>query len=325
ELTRHPVEFPIRMGDVRGLVSLPELRAGAFGRPRLVTPPLIRDGKSIGWSDGRGPSTVWGTAFGDQLDGTGTVFVSMLAIRFSLPDTRPESVQQAANELFESVGPWSRRLEDWISVVLDRNPSEPTPMTWPFEERTHRTVDGLTLDYVDPTGRSSTLLASAQATLHRFEVVSQLGESAWSNILDHVNAGTDAPNERILLRDSRVELRQDHHRRAVLDAATATEISLTRMLDEKLGELPQAVGEIIRQSARQIGPLTSTLRTLGVELPTSLKKDLAEVRNKVIHAGYHPSVGETRRAVELAAETVELSRPMTRVLAERNDHESSAE
>jgi hypothetical protein len=38
-LVRNPAEFPIQVGGVQGSASLPELRPGAFGRPRLVTPP----------------------------------------------------------------------------------------------------------------------------------------------------------------------------------------------------------------------------------------------------------------------------------------------
>lgn len=134
----------------------------------------------------------------------------------------------------------------------------------------------------------------------------------FQRIIDHANRGDDPPSERILLRDSRVELREGHHRRAVLDAATAAEIALTSMLDDRLKELPQEVAELIRRPNRQLGPLVRTLQHLEIELPSSLQRDLAEVRNRVVHAGYQPSMAEARRTVELAGIIVEQSRPIER-------------
>jgi hypothetical protein len=322
-LTRDVVEFPIQLCGTRGLVSLPELRPGAFGRPRLVTPPLIRRGATVGWGDGRGPSTRWGWSLADRWDQAQQVFVRMLAMRFPQPDARLESATEVADALFESIGEWSRRLEDWLDVSLneDRADTASHPLVSKTTERMHQVVDRLELKYVDEARTVSKLLAYLPPYSIDFLPQTPLVTETWSRILDHANAGREPPNERILLRDSRVQLAENHNRRAVLDAATAAELALTLMLDEILSGLPRSVGELIRRGARQLGPLAETLQRLGTRLPASFRQDLVEVRNQVIHAGYEPSTDMARRTVQLAHDLVEQARPLDRVLAPDDPHD----
>ena len=318
-LVRNPVEFLIQIGGIRGSASLPELRPGAFGRPRLVTPPLIRRGKTVGWSDGRGPSTIWGhTAGYERMDEVAGVAVAMLAMRFPLPDDRAASATQVADRLFKSIGPWSKRLEGWLEVVLDEIPTEPLPLPLNMG-RTVEKVHGLELQRVDKAGTTSRLLARQQPSTVTGRVIGTLEERVWWRLLDRVNTGVDPPSERMLLRDARDQLEGGHSRRAVLDAATAAEIGLTRMLDKKLEDLPRPVGDLIRHEARQLGSLVRTLQRLGVELPSSLHKDLAEVRNQVIHAGHQPSIAMARRTFLLARDLVEQASPINSLLLESGD------
>jgi hypothetical protein len=246
-LTRDPKEFPIRVGTIAGSASLPELRPGAFGRPRLVTPPLTRLGRSPGWSDGRGPSTRWGTPLDlDRLDDDGAVFVALLAMRFPLPTARTSSVGELAEQLYESMGPWSRRLTDWPDVVFDRSRLVRTTTTLVPRETARR--HGLTLERVDTAGSKTAEPPPPQPDPLEFEALQGVEEGDWRSILDRVSTSVEPPIERLLLRDARLELEQDP-RRAVLDAGTAAELALTRMLDDQLRGLPgNAVKTIIRQT-----------------------------------------------------------------------------
>jgi hypothetical protein len=315
-LVRNPVEFPIEVGGIRGSASLPELRAGAFGRPRLVTPPLIRGGRPVGWSDGRGPSTIWGWTWGERVDEDARVSVTMLAMRFPLPDDRAESVVQTADNLFESIGPWSKRLSDWVAIVLDLTPAGPWSLPTPSSgRRTVEKVGGLELQHVDAAGNAKKLLAREQpSSLTVWKSVAFLPEEAWWRLVERANAGVDPPTERLLLRDAREELEQDHGRRAVLDAATAAEIVLTQMLDDQLRGLPQGAAKIIRDQSRGLDRLASTLRRLGVAVSPSLQMRLADVRNQAIHTGRKPSLDEARVAYKLAVDLVEQARPLDDLL-----------
>jgi hypothetical protein len=92
------------------------------------------------------------------------------------------------------------------------------PPVEPFRfmpERTREVVNGLELEYVDKANTVSRLLAYPPPVSVVSVSSSQLATEAWSRVLDHLNAGVEPPNERILLRDARVQLAMDHSRRAV--------------------------------------------------------------------------------------------------------------
>jgi hypothetical protein len=311
-LTRDPKEFPIRVGTISGSASLPELRPGAFGRPRLVTPPLIRLGRSPGWSDGRGPSTPWGHPLDlDRLDDDGAVSVAMLAMRFPLPAAGPNSVGELVNRLYESMGPWSKRLTDWLDVVFDRPRFVRSKITLSYRKTAR--LHGLTLERVDAAGSKMTEPPPPQPEPIQFEVLQGVEERDWWSILDRVSAGVDPPIERLLLRDARQELEQDP-RRAVLDVGTAAELALTRMLDNQLRGLPSNVADVITRQSRQLGRLSETLSRLDVVLPQSLQNDLIDVRIAAAHRGRPPSIEQAEAALRLAGDLVEQAQPIRDLL-----------
>jgi hypothetical protein len=240
----------------------------------------------------------------------------MLAMRFPLPDVGPESTALLADRLFDAVKEWSTLLEDWLDVALDEiRDDTPIQPFFPPGTRTRRRVDGLELDHIDEAKAVTELRAFPLRGAFKTVPYAFLAAYAWRPILDHVSAGREPPSDRLLLRDARVQLAERHSRRAVLDAATAAELSLTQMLDDSLTGLPSEIRELIRRGARQLGPLASTLHRLGVTLPDSLPRDLVELRNRVIHAGYQPSMDAARRTVQLAHDLVEQAQPLQRLLA----------
>jgi hypothetical protein len=309
----NPAELPIQVGSVSGQAMLPELRAGAFGRPRLITPPLLRGDKAPGWSDGRGPSTAWGWGWGERFVDARDAFIHRLAMRFPLSGDKTSIAARTSQLLFESIGPWSQRLADWLEIVLYQIPT--SPFVPPLSRRpTLEERDGLWLDYVDAEGTQTKQLAVPGPISTIPVAMNRIEESTWRAILSNVGKGLSPPTERLLLRDARVAIEEEHPRRAVLDAGTATEIALSRLLDDRLQGVPIEVAKLVRDQNRELGRLRNALRNLGVLLPTSLQPDLIKLRNDAIHIGAEPSIEQAVTALSLARHVVEQAQPLDDIL-----------
>lgn len=101
------------------------------------------------------------------------------------------------------------------------------------------------------------------------------------------------PEEHLLLRDAREALSENQTRRAVLDAATAAEISLAALLDKEIASLPAALRQFAQEEYRSIGAFARVLRRIfGVNLRRDIDGGLANIRNRAIHGGFKPSTVE---------------------------------
>jgi hypothetical protein len=250
----------------------------------------------------------------DRLDQADDVFVLMLAMRFPIPADKVGSVHKFADHLYSSMAQWSNRLLDWLDVAFDKKPA-PTNTEIPLFRHKAERLHGLLLERVDEGGNTTAVPPPPQPTTSRLELVPSLEEADWWAIVDRVNAGVDPPVERLLLRDALRELEQQHPRRAVLDAGTAAELALTRMLDTELQELPRNIAELISRQSRQLGRLTETLSRLGIALPQTLQPDLIDVRNGAAHRGTPPTIEQAELAFNLAHALVERAQPIRGLLA----------
>jgi hypothetical protein len=307
-----PAELPILVGSVPGQAMLPELRVGAFGGPQLVTPSLLREEQVPERSDLPGPSTTWGFVLGERLADAREVHVYALAMRFSLSTDKPSIATRTSQLLFESIGPWSQRLADWLEVVLGR-PTRQLVTRLPRRPMLeHR--DGLQLHHVDAEGNRTMQLAVPGPETGFGEPKNRIEESTWRAILGNVSEGLNPPTERLLLRDARVAIEEEHPRRAVLDAGTATEIALSRLLDTRLQGVPGEIAKLVREQNRELGRLRSALGGFGVQLPPSLQQNLVKLRNDAIHSGDDPPMDKARTALSLAMEIVEQAQPLDNVV-----------
>lgn len=311
---RGPEEYPILVGRVEGLVSFPQLARGSFGWPRLIAPPLIKLGGEADRSSGHGRSSEWGWALLDRFDGQGHVHITMVGMRFHLPTGNGKAARQVAAELFGTIGPWSKTLSDWLDVLSDPKPM-PEPIPWtPPRAKPPEELHGLELLRVDHASERTRQLPPPQPTNLHFEPVTMVAEEAWRAILGYVSDGTAPPTERLLLRDATLAFDQGQLRRSVLDAATAAELALTKMLDERLHGVPPEVADEVRRHAQGLERLGQTLRRLGIEPPSQLRDVLGQIRNKAIHSGGEPTLQQARDAILLARTLVDQAQPLRRIL-----------
>lgn len=134
-----------------------------------------------------------------------------------------------------------------------------------------------------------------------------VGKSAWHRAVREANAGRPAPEPHLLLRDARAAANRRLLRRCVLDAATAAEVVLSPLL---ASHLDKAIGRSTRETLvsgqAAISRKIAALVALGIQLPSHLQRDLFNLRNKVIHEGRNPAIGETRRALDAASEVLRV-------------------
>jgi hypothetical protein len=125
---------------------------------------------------------------------------------------------------------------------------------------------------------------------------------------------TEPPLEWLLIRDARSLVTARQYRRAVIDACTAAEVSLTSLIDDKFDAdgTPEADRKRQFASHHGISRLKQLHRAVGAAgtLPTRLVEDVGALRNKAAHRGYEPTPAETGLAIDTATAVVELATPL---------------
>lgn len=127
--------------------------------------------------------------------------------------------------------------------------------------------------------------------------------------VERTNAGEDPPLEHALLVDGRWAWDRAQHRRAAVDAGTACELALQRILDDQLAALSDRARAAIVGEGRTLGRLVETVRKL-VDLPVDLTPGLVKVRNRAVHRGATIDASEAQRAIELAEDVVWIASPL---------------
>jgi len=138
----------------------------------------------------------------------------------------------------------------------------------------------------------------------------------WRTVLRLAGDQRVPPTEHVLLRDARGSLKRNELRRAILDAATAAEIAEAKILDGQTAPYGQAISDAIRDSNKDLGRLSATLRkTFNIPIPENFQEGLVSHRNRAIHAGVEPDQRAVMTAIDLAATVVEMATPLSSLLS----------
>lgn len=144
--------------------------------------------------------------------------------------------------------------------------------------------------------------------------VDRIGESALRKCLDLAGSGTQPPDEWLFIRDARSLVNAEQYRRAVIDACTAAELSLTARIDAQFNKNGTNAADREKEfkSHHGISRLKALHKKVGApeSLPKRLVEDVGSIRNKAAHKGYVPTLTETTLAIQIAATVVELVYPL---------------
>jgi hypothetical protein len=114
----------------------------------------------------------------------------------------------------------------------------------------------------------------------------------------------------VLLRDARSLNDAGQYRRAVIDAATASDVAVTQLLDAELQvKNPTNRTQILNKSL-MLGQKLSQLETLGSPLPQSFRDKLVAKRNVAVHEGAVIGEQECSDAIDEAVLVVEKAFPL---------------
>ena len=119
-------------------------------------------------------------------------------------------------------------------------------------------------------------------------------------ILKRASVGQYPPGYYMLLISALKHYNQKKYRQSILDSATAIEMTLTQLLDNKLVTITAQQRKLIFDKYRQISGLTSALKALGVTLPPDIGIKIGTPRNQAIHKGLEVTEAQAREALQVA-------------------------
>lgn len=128
------------------------------------------------------------------------------------------------------------------------------------------------------------------------------------NFLNSIGSVTECVpvrEELKFLRRSRYGFHESDFRRCVIEAATAQEILISRLLREKLAQPDKDVFHLLGLSRRGLGELLKNWKSLGGWLPQRQNKQLTDLRNKVVHEALTPTKEQALEYYETTRELLE--------------------
>lgn len=200
-------------------------------------------------------------------------------------------------QLFSEVDLWFDRVRTWVEAMADQDADITSPLAYLATPG-----GGLTII----TSESETISLPATANLITVTLPDDeaITLPKFRKAVGQANAGRVPSDAHVLLRDGRAALRRGQFRRAVIDAGSATEVTLAdfnrRATRVNTGSRPPTLGWYVRQPA-----IAS-----GASLPANTKLDLVDIRNKAIHENRMPTRAETATAISIAAQVVNRLDPL---------------
>lgn len=212
--------YPSGFGTLKFNVAMPTGDGPNGGPPAVI---------SLHGVELTAPDVVWVHAYGAHIPDSYGPATALHRIVFTDVDgPTPEHLTwfTADAQLAEYVAPWFNAVRTWAEVVTgqDLDPN-------------HRVYDavavGYGLTFLDRTHDGAHAL---QLTTPR---VLPVPAREWGAILENVRLGKEPPLEELLSRDARASQRRGAERRAIIEAATALEIVMSRHVRGLIDELPE--------------------------------------------------------------------------------------
>jgi hypothetical protein len=204
-------------------------------------------------------------------------------------------------QLSDSIDALFRRVATWIEVLVGQNLD-------PYSSRKSALVVGDRMAaWVLDSNRSQRLHVNSPIAIVR-ENVNPVDCLTWQRALRNAAQGLEPPTEHLLIRDASSALRRSDCRRVVIDAGTATELALTKLLESGLENLPAQLRQALLKERWMLHRLILLVGSF-VELPGELQKNVAQPRNLAAHRAYEPDSQQAARALRLASEVVEIATP----------------
>lgn len=271
-------------GKVRFNVVMPQELAPTGGPPIVdgVVVPRSLDGKLVEWT------TRYAAWIPEEFQ-PATALRSMAITEVRCPTEGARSDREPVWQLGECIKFWFDQVRSWVEVLTGQD-----------LEPGHRIYDaetvGAGLTFITPPHEGTVGLRLT--TPH----VTPVTAASWRSILAAVRDNQESPLTYLLIRDANAAFARGFYRRAVIDAAAAVEITLVRVLTEKLNELPNQQRK--RLTTATLGSSIDIARASGLELGVSFEdlKRLSASRNDDVHRAQAPDYIGTHTLLHVAGE-----------------------
>lgn len=143
--------------------------------------------------------------------------------------------------------------------------------------------------------------------------VEVLNRDQLQRAMDLAAGAARPPAEWLFIRDARSLLRAGEYRRAVIDAATAAELTLTALLDRHFSETSTgpAISEALLDRSQTLGGRRKLVGELMPgHVPARFQQEVTEPRNLAAHTGDMLTKQTAAAAVAKATELVEGAYPL---------------
>jgi len=220
-----------------------------------------------------------------------------------------EKVSEAeAQRLLHAMDDWLKLLNVWVEVIAK------VDLNYRGQITQHNTFDThVWLDTRNKGGKDIHCRHGA-SIIAVFPSAVSITPLQWRKILAKTSNGERPPESYMFLRDARRMLNIKRYRRAVLDAATATEMALTKLRDDTLATVTPELAAYVQTKSQQISGLVEFHKRNRQPLPDRIQQDIAEPRNKAIHEGKEPSLDVAKECLLKAEQVVEQVFPRRQLL-----------
>ncbi len=284
-------------------LTLPEIRSGSLTRPPWR---YIREGEDRDAIPTTDADDLWGSVASTSSGDPRHIHILKCIVHSEVIATDDESFKIGATRFGNELSDWWALVCDWLDVL--------TLQDFAGLGRSQRSIlnDSLQMWSGNPNG------------IRRAGVNYQLmtGGMNWVEVLDRqqlqaamdLAASDSSPHaEWLFVRDARSLLGAGEYRRAVIDACTAAELSVTALIDRKFDLAGTSKPDREEQFAQHHGlakliELHNSFKT--GKLPKRLYQEVGAPRNKAAHAGAMLSESEARSALGKAAEVVGVAYPL---------------
>ncbi|MFC9472092.1 hypothetical protein ACFTS5_07860 [Nocardia sp. NPDC056952] len=237
-----------------------------------------------------------------------TAQISRLAYRFEVAGSESD-VESVCREIEFSLKDWWLSLEAWLDIYTDLDLLGHQRGTGGPPTRGH----ALTAHVGDQPGDTAQRLTwkqRSQAAMPRPRAVNIPDSAVLARCLHLAGSGSLPPQGWLYLREARSWLKAGQTRRAVIDACTGAEISLSYQVRQHAKADPVVVDQLLEQ-CKGIADVVKVLTRIGgvTASRNSITTKLADVRNKAVHAGWEPDVETAEQALAVATAVVDHAWP----------------
>lgn len=287
----------IEIGEYQGTLTFPSLPEWKENEQNPLNKNLVAPEEAKTWKRGDQP-LYWGSP---QNYPAGDSSVDRALLKIDIPE---DDVESAAEKIYENFNAWLGLFEQYVTLFTTQNIRLPvTGGDGPGRIELYDNREDKIVYIPDKRAIPITLYVCTGKTsldLRQLKDAISFSSSGFPLRLEY----------RMLLQAYHARGEGDY-RKAIIEAATALEISLTERIKEEFQSQNISFGEALLKKYRMLGGRFELARVLGIPLPDKDYKGLLiEPRNEVIHKADFPTRDMANQVINDVKEILDLFSPI---------------